>query len=744
MTAKKTMNLPVSAYNHDNPFNLLDPQICNWIYEMGWSELREIQVKSIEAILTTESDIIISANTSAGKTEAAFLPVLTQIAKISEPGFQVMYISPLKALINDQERRLDSLSRHMDIKVTPWHGDISQSIKNKSRKAPQGIILTTPESIEASLVRRPYEAKLFFQNIKFIIIDELHSFLQGPRGLHLSCLLERISQLSQSKTRKIGLSATLGNVGHAAEFLNPHNPENVTFIKSEGGHSEIKLQIRGYIKTENESHEEINEAEENPSYPFIDHLYKTMRGSNNLVFAGSRQAVETLSSELENLSEKNNVPNEFYPHHGSLSKELRQELEARLKKAEYPTTAIATTTLELGIDIGSVQSVAQIGPPSLISSLKQRLGRSGRRKGYPAILRVYITEQDYKSDISLIDRLRLNTIRSIASIKLLLSGFIEPPSYNPHLYSVIFQQILSIITQCGAIQPNEVYKIINGKRKNPLITKTEFVELLRNISSENNKVIEQSPDGALMLGPIGEKISFSKNFYTLFTTEEEWKVFSKNKFIGTIPLINIAAVGLVIILGGKKWIIDQVDQQYKTIIVKRNRSGQVPFFNNGESQPLDNQLIYEMKGIFTSSDIPSYLDGQAKQFLKEAREVYNDFSLSSESIIPIGNEIHIMTWKGTIINEMIALAFLSKGIKSYTFDAGITLSNMSTSDVLQEIQNIIDTPPSPESLADSISFDKGKYNSFISIDILKKHWVKNNNDIQNQIVQPLLSILKLK
>ena len=337
-------------------------------------------------------DVLIAATTAAGKTEAAFLPILTVVAERAKPGFSVLYISPLKALINDQFRRLDELCERMEIPVVKWHGDAPQAAKKKAIAKPDGIALITPESIEAMLTRRPGDARRLLGSADFIIVDEVHAFLHGPRGLHVASLLRRIDAMSAAPARRIGLSATIGDLKQAAAWLRPTDPSNVEILEAKSGSPELRLQIRDYVEPpdlDDPDRAEV-EAAGNTGHVALDaisdHIFENLRGANNLVFGGSRRTVEACADRLRRRSEKANVPNEFFPHHGSLSKTLREDLEDRLKTSNLPTTAICTSTLELGIDIGSVKSVGQIGAPRSISSLRQRLGRTGRRRRNPVDL----------------------------------------------------------------------------------------------------------------------------------------------------------------------------------------------------------------------------------------------------------------------------------------------------------------------------------------------------------------------
>src|ERR1700688_819688 len=209
------MSSPVSASATEGAYDRLNPKIRRWIRDQGWDELREIQARAIGTILDGAGDVVIAAATAAGKTEAAFLPILTLIAERKSGGFAAIYVSPLKALINDQFRRLDELCEAMEIPVVKWHGDASQTAKKRALAKPDGIALITPESIEAMLTRRPADAHRLLSSADFIVIDEVHAFLQGPRGLHVASLLRRIDAMAKTPARRVGLSGTIRAPGQA-------------------------------------------------------------------------------------------------------------------------------------------------------------------------------------------------------------------------------------------------------------------------------------------------------------------------------------------------------------------------------------------------------------------------------------------------------------------------------------------------------------------------------------------------
>lgn len=413
------MNLPPSN-SDSSSFTLLDSRIQRWIWDEGWTSLRDAQEQAVPALVEADRDVIIAAATAAGKTEAAFLPVLTHLLNHSDTPGAVLYISPLKALINDQWERLGRLCERLEIPVVAWHGDISASKKHRFLKSPEGVLLITPESLEALFVNRGSTLNGLFKNLRYIVVDELHAFIGSERGKQLQSLMHRVELVVGRTLPRVGLSATLGDMGMASEFLCPQRSDGVTVIESKSAGQILQIQVRGYIQSpmcklleEKDAAESDEETDDqgSPDYAIADHLYSVLRGSNNLVFPNSRKQVELFADQLRRRCERDALPNEFWPHHGSLSKDLREQTEHALKAGTHSATAICTSTLELGIDIGSIKNVVQIGPPPSVASLRQRLGRSGRRPGEPAILRAYCKEMPLTDKSTLSDRLRKDLYR---------------------------------------------------------------------------------------------------------------------------------------------------------------------------------------------------------------------------------------------------------------------------------------------------------------------------------------------
>ncbi|PYF09431.1 ATP-dependent Lhr-like helicase [Rhodobacter viridis] len=652
-------------------FEKLARPVQKWIRAQGWRELRDIQSRAICAICDGQGDLILAAATAGGKTEAAFLPLISQVLEepAAEPGFDLLYIGPLKALITDQARRLEDICAESGLPVVPWHGDVAASVKARALKAPRGILLITPESLEALFVRRGLEIPRLFGATRSVVLDELHSILDSERGVQVRSLLTRLEQATGHSLRRIGLSATLGDMGLARRYLRPDAPETVALIEASGGEAELRLQLRGYLSGED------NESGPSATDAIAAHLFDHLRGSDNLVFAGARQSVEIYADRLRARCEEARLPQEFYPHHASLSREHRDFVEKRLKDRTQPTTAICTSTLELGIDIGDVTCVAQIGAPFSVAALRQRLGRSGRRAGQPAILRQYSVETRLTPQSGLVDRLRLGLVRAVAMIELLLEGWCEPPRADQLHLSTLVHQVLSVIAGQGGASASQLYRLLCREGPFRQVSPLLFTDVLRAIGRAEAGLIEQAANGLLLLGLRGEKLVEHYGFYAVFPTPEEYRLISAGRDLGTIPLDNILAPGMMLIFSGRRWSVREIDTDAKVIMVEPAKGGVPPRFG-GEPGLIHDRVIEKMRDIYAGNQTPVYMDRTAVDLLAEARCHYHAAGFAQSAIVNIGpGNWFLATGCGTVKTATLALALQGVGYQVDRHDGFLELAS---------------------------------------------------------------------
>lgn len=637
-------------------FDLLDSRIQKWVYDNDWQELRDIQEQAIPVISEGDCDALLASSTASGKTEAAFLPICSDLVSHPSPGARVLYLSPLKALINDQYDRLTDLCGSVDLPVTRWHGDVPQSHKSKFLKTPAGVLLITPESLEAMLVGKGTRIASLFQGLAWAVVDEVHAYVGSDRGRQVQSLLSRVEGVVGRRVPRVGLSATLGDLNIAAEFLRPGDGPNVRHVVSNAAGQELKIQVRGVLTNRADV---AADAEDPADIEIARHLFKVLRGRDHLVFANTRRTVERLADLLRRFSEATRVPVEFVPHHGSLAKELREDAEARLKDPERPTTAICTSTLELGIDVGQVSSIGQVGAPFSVASMRQRLGRSGRR-GEPSIFRAYITEQPHGSG-DLLDDLHPELVQTCAMVELLLARWCEPPRVGALHLSTLVQQVLSMIAERGGIHAKPAWKALCEEGPFRAVESHLFTGVLRCMGEED--LIMQSPDGTLLLGEMGERVVSHFSFYSIFETPEEFRVFHGGRELGTIAFDLGVTEGLYIVFAGRRWRIVDVDGDQRRIDVEAAPGGRIPRFEGGRGGLVHDRIRREMWSFYQSSDVPAYLDSRAREILRDARLAFSRSGLGPTRIVASKGGTLIFLCCGDEILQTVALQLRSRRLE---------------------------------------------------------------------------------
>ncbi|MBB5367129.1 MULTISPECIES: DEAD/DEAH box helicase [unclassified Janthinobacterium] len=638
-------------------FALLDERIQRWIWAENWSAMRDAQERAIPALVACDHDVLIAAATAAGKTEAAFFPILTHLLADGEGTGLCIYISPIKALINDQFLRLERLCKQLDIPVWPWHGDISSSSKNRFFKQPSGVVLITPESLEAMLCNRGFQVPQLLAKLRYIVIDELHAFIGSERGKQLQSLLQRLDLAVGRKVVRVGLSATLGDLDMAAEFLRLRAGAAVEIIHSNADPARLDLQIKAYVEPAHLPETEHAVVATSPAL-IAQHLFHTLRGSNNLVFPNSRSLVEEYAYSLGRLCESHQIANEFWPHHGNLSREIREETEAALKNKGRPATAICTNTLELGIDIGAVKSIAQVGSPPSVASMRQRLGRSGRRPGEPAILRGYVIEHELTDQSSLEVQLRTGLLTFTAMVSLLLEKWVEPPQTGGLHFSTFIQQLLSLIAQRGGMQAADAYRTLCVQGPFAGLEKSDFLDLLRHMGKL--ELIQQESSGLLLHGVKGERIVNHYSFYAAFAAEEEYRVVCDSRVLGSLPISSAIGIGDFIVFAGKTWRVESIDEDGKTILVSKTSTGKAPAFTSSGGQ-LHAKIRERMRELYRSTEVPRFLDADAVRLLQEGRDSYARFGLDQRLLLTQGGAIFLLTWLGDQQNEALAAVLRRAG-----------------------------------------------------------------------------------
>jgi ATP-dependent Lhr-like helicase len=674
-------------------------------------------VRAIDAVLRG-GDVVIAAPTAGGKTEAAFLPLASRLAEAGgQIGFGLLYISPLKALINDQFSRLEPLFETLDLPVHRWHGDVAASSKAKARKKPQGLVLITPESLEALFVLRGREIPHLFGSLQAVVIDELHNFVGTERGAQLASLLTRIELATGRRVDRVGLSATLGDLTLAAEALRRGEGSRVEIVEGKG-ETALKAQVRGYWRERPLPGATPETASQLWKRAIADHLFDTLRLGKNLAFAGSRDNVEEITDLLCQRTEAEGLPEAFYAHHGNLSREHREFVEARLKDANRPATGVCTSTLELGIDIGAIDAVAQIGPPFTVSSLRQRLGRSGRRAGKSAILRVYVDEPRPDQRSGLIDGLNFKLLQSIAMLRLLTARWCEPPVLGGLHLSTLTQQMLAVIAERGGAHASVLYDVLCQKGPFRSVTRAVFVDVLRAISREEVGLIEQAPDRLLLLGPMGEQIVARYDFFAVFSTPEEFRVVAGDQDIGRLSMEFTRAPEDLVLLAGRRWKIETIDDRAKIIQVVPSRGALPPGFQGGVGG-IHDRVAREVRALLDDDVTPPFLDAVALEMLQSSRETYAKLQGGEVQWAIDGGKIYLFPWVGHRKLETLSAALKWAGIDAGKEGLALRLEEPPTSSKLSGFKTFTASTPPAEALAGNIEPRiREKYHQYLTDDLL--------------------------
>jgi ATP-dependent Lhr-like helicase len=618
-------------------FELLSEPIRKYIRSKRWEQLRPIQEAAILKILTTDFNYILASRTASGKTEAAFLPILSKV-NFNEAGIQVLYISPLIALINDQFYRIEELCKTLEVPVTKWHGEANKTLKNRIIKEPKGIVLITPESLEAMFVNRPFNIKLLFSNLKYVVIDEIHSFIGTDRGVHLKSILSRLQKINTIPFNIIGLSATIGDYYEAKKFTGNEQKTKVLLDRSVNQINTIFRYFR-------------SEGDELP-LELLKDLYIETKDNKVLIFPNSRGRAEEISVKLRKISDRVKGHPNYFSHHSSVDKEIREYVEYFAKNNNRQNFCIScTSTLELGIDIGTIDEVIQIDATHSIASLIQRVGRSGRKEGEKGNLYLYATNQ-------------WSLLQSIACWLLYQEGFIEPFLSTEKPYDLLIHQALSITKEHSGIYLSELLKQLRENFAFDKIEEDEVTEILNHlIEIDFLEKLQQE----VIIGLEGEKIVNSRDFYSVFKTEENFKVTNAGRIIGEIPLSPQIKEDENIFLAARIWKIKLIDFKSKKIIVDPANDGKKPIFFGGGST-IHPRIREKMLEILFSKVNYEFLDQPSYDEIEKMRKDFSIFAiqdiLTDRPLLSTGKDLLLNTFTGTRINRTIQLLLNIAGIKS--------------------------------------------------------------------------------
>lgn len=636
-------------------FDRYAPFVQEYIYQNHWENLRSIQVAAADAIFNTDENVLLTASTASGKTEAAFFPIITLFSEDMPSSVGCIYIGPLKALINDQFSRLNDLCAEADIPVWHWHGDVAQSHKAKLMRHPSGILQITPESLEALLLHKHAAIAKLFGDLRFVVIDEVHSLLRGDRGGQTLCLIERLSRIAGVNPRRIGLSATIGDPEGTGEFLSLGTGRKTIIpkIDAKGGKWRLSME-HFYVKDAQAAEdkqipgalpvleEKTDDAPANAD-PGIGYIFEHTRGKKCLVFVNSREECEMVTTTLRHYCELNHEPDRFLVHHGNLSASYRETAEGIMKDDSQYMTTVTTATLELGIDIGRLERAFQIDAPWTVSSFLQRMGRTGRRELPPEMWFV-IREDEPEVRAMLPTTIPWKLLQGIALVQLYLEErWVEPPRLDRLPFSLLYHQTMSTLASCGELSPRALADRVLRLHYFHRITQEDYRVLLRHLIATDH--IQQTEQGGLIVGLAGERVINSFKFYGVFQESEEYTVRSESQELGTV--VSPPPVGEKLAIAGHVWQVLDVDHKRRLIYCQQVK-GSVPAYFGQCPGDLHTKILTRMRRVLQEDRQYPYLMKNAVARLEQARFTAAHSGAAEKPLINLGGNMWcLLPWVGT-------------------------------------------------------------------------------------------------
>ena len=636
-------------------FDRYAPFVQDYIYRNHWDNLRAIQVAAADAIFNTDDNVLLTASTASGKTEAAFFPIITLFSENPPSSVGCIYIGPLKALINDQFTRLTDLCEEADIPVWHWHGDVAQSHKSRLMRKPSGILQITPESLEAMLLHKHAAIPKLFGDLRFVVIDEVHSLLRGDRGGQTLCLIERLSRIAGVNPRRIGLSATIGDPEKTGAFLSLGTGRNTIIPKIDAKGAKWRLSMEHFYVKDVQAAEgkEISEAlpvlEEKTADapknadPGIGYIYEHTKGKKCLVFVNSREECETVTTTLRQYCDIQQERDRFLIHHGNLSASYRETAEGIMKDDSQYMTTVTTATLELGIDIGRLERAFQIDAPWTVSSFLQRMGRTGRRES-PAEMWFVMREDEPEARAMLPSTIPWKLLQGIALVQLYLEErWCEPPRLDRFAYSLVYHQTMSTLASCGEMSPKALADRILRLHYFHRVSQEDYKVLLRHLIKTDH--IQQTEQGGLIVGLAGERVVNSFKFYGVFVESEEYTVRSESQELGTVCLPP--PVGEKLAIAGHVWLVLDVDHKRHLVYCEQVK-GSIPAYFGECPGDLHTKILLRMRKVLKEDRSYPYLMKNAVARLDQARYTAPHSGAADRPLINLGGNMWcLLPWVGT-------------------------------------------------------------------------------------------------
>ncbi len=616
-----------------NAFERLDPLVQHHIVNtLGWRNLRPLQEASIGPVLSGQHCLLL-APTAGGKTESAMFPLLSRMCAENWPAPSILYVCPLKALINNLGERLENYTQMLGRSASVWHGDVTQSAKQHLRSDPPDVLLTTPESLEAMLISTNPAMRAHLQKFQAVVVDEIHAFAGDDRGWHLLCVLERLNEICGRELQRIGLSATVGNPDSLLQWLvaDGVNERVVVQPPSENAlKAEIALDFVGSL--------------ENAAI-VISRLH---HGEKRLVFCDSRSRVESLSSLLRAAGVR------VFVSHSSLSAVERRRSEEAFARGD-DCVIVATSTLELGIDVGDLDRVIQIDAPGRVASFLQRLGRTGRRAGKSRNCLFLCTSDD-------------SLLQAAALLDLWISGYVEPIVAPLLPYHIVAQQAMALCLQKGGMGRVDLIEAIKNLPAAKSMASSDLSVILAHMLQE--KLLDS--DGVrCFIGNTGEESFGRRSFQeivSVFTSPPVLTVTDGRSELGAVDQNQFVSAGAgpckLISLGGRAWQVTNINwKERRVYVVPSEALGKTAW--RGASRGLSFALCRAIRKVLVCEGQSSLWSQRAKERLHGIRQEYPFLRPDATTVVQNADgNFEWYTFSGSSINSALGEVLARTGIIS--------------------------------------------------------------------------------
>lgn len=598
-------------------------------HQLGFRTLRPVQELAGEAILDGLNAVIL-APTAGGKTEASIFPVIAGMMEEPPAGVGALYIAPMKALLNNQEERLGEYTEMVGLRRFVWHGDVAPSRKQTFCREPAELLMTTPESLEVMLMSSRVPVRQLFGNLRYVVVDEVHAFAGTDRGAHLMSVLGRLAVLSEHDVQRIGLSATVGNPDQIARWIGANSERGTRVLDPPKPKAErlIKIYLRDDVS--DFSREAVREG----------------RGKKSLFFCQSRSLTEAVADQMRGESI------EVFVHHGSVSKQERRAAEERFAGGTN-ACIVATSTLELGIDVGGLDLTFQANAPSTVSSFLQRMGRTGRRPGTLANM-TFLCED------------AVHVVQNTALVRLAARGWVESVKEESRAWPVLVHQILALTQEHGGISIERCWQVLRRVPDFRGIEEQEYVELIEHMKREGY-LFESG--GLLSMGTTAERVFGKKNFlelYAVFSSPVLYRVQTETKRdLGSLEqsfVDRLVEEMSSFLLGGKAWQVVSVNHSDRLVRVRPAPRGKKPSWGGFIPQFLGLEVCQEMKAVLMSDEEYPFLDAKAREALAEWRNDLGQLLGRSGDALQVDDGTVLWwTFAGGRINQTLKYALEWKG-----------------------------------------------------------------------------------